>query len=251
MRETALRALALMDLTDLNANSSDEAVAKLCASATTPHGKVAAICIWPRYVKTAKPLLKGSSIKIATVVNFPDGDEDTAPVVMETEKAIKDGADEVDLVFPYRAFKRGEHDLAGEQISIIASVCKDRALLKVILETGELRDAGLIKAASELALDEGADFIKTSTGKVQVNATPRAAEIMLEAIKASGRKDAGFKPAGGIKTVADAAIYLDIADRIMGPDWAKPSTFRFGASSLLTDILAVLEGKASTAGTGY
>jgi deoxyribose-phosphate aldolase len=251
MREIALRALALMDLTDLNANSSDEAVAKLCASAETLHGKVAAICIWPRFVKGAKPLLKDSGIKIATVVNFPNGDEDTAPVVIETEKAIKDGANEIDLVFPYRAFKRGEAELAGEQISIIASVCKDRALLKVILETGELRDSGLIRAASELALDEGADFIKTSTGKVQVNATPRAAEIMLEAIKASGRKDAGFKPAGGIKTVADAAVYLEIADRIMGPDWAKPSTFRFGASSLLGDILAVLDGKESAAGTGY
>lgn len=251
MRETALRALSLMDLTDLNANSSAEAVAKLCGSAASPHGNVAAICIWPRFVKGAKPLLKGSGIRIATVVNFPDGNEDTAPVVMETEKAIKDGADEIDLVFPYRAFKRGEHELAGEQISIIASVCKDRALLKVILETGELRDAGLIRAASELALEEGADFIKTSTGKAQVNATPRAAEIMLEAIKASGRRDAGFKPAGGIKTVADAAVYLELADRIMGPDWAKPATFRFGASSLLGDILAVLEGRQSTAGTGY
>jgi deoxyribose-phosphate aldolase len=251
MRETALRALALMDLTDLNANSSDEAVTKLCASATTAYGKVAAVCIWPRFVKTAKPLLKETGIKIATVVNFPDGDEDTAPVVIETEKAIKDGTDEIDLVFPYRAFKRGEHDLAGEQISIIASVCKDRALLKVILETGELREAGLIRAASDLALEEGADFIKTSTGKVQVNATPRAAEIMLEAIKASGRRDAGFKPAGGIKTVADAQVYLDLADRIMGPDWAKPSTFRFGASSLLSDILSVLDGKPSTGGAGY
>jgi deoxyribose-phosphate aldolase len=251
MREIALRALALMDLTDLNANSSTEAVTKLCASTETPHGKVAAVCIWPRFVNVAKPLLKGSDVKIATVVNFPDGDVDTAPVVMETERAIKEGANEIDLVFPYRAFKRGEHELAGEQISIIASVCKDRALLKVILETGELKDAGLIRAASELALDEGADFIKTSTGKVLVNATPRAAEIILEAIKAAGRKDAGFKAAGGIKTVADAGIYLDLADRIMGPDWAKPATFRFGASSLLGDILAVLDGKESTGGTGY
>jgi deoxyribose-phosphate aldolase len=86
---------------------------------------------------------------------------------------------------------------------------------------------------------------------VQVNATPRAAEIMLEVIKASGRRDVGFKPAGGIKTVTDAQVYLDLADRIMGPDWTKPSTFRFGASSLLTDILAVLDGRESTAGTGY
>ena len=157
--DDARRALALMDLTDLNAHSSADAVATLCQKAVTPFGNVAAICIWPRFVKGAKPLLAGSGIKIATVVNFPDGDGDAAPVVMETEKAIKDGADEIDLVFPYRAFKKGEHDLAGEMIAIIASVCSGRALLKVILETGELREQKLVKSASELAIEEGADFI--------------------------------------------------------------------------------------------
>lgn len=247
----ARRALSLIDLTDLNANSSDQAVAALCAKAQTPFGKTAAICIWPRFVKGAKPLLKGTGIKIATVVNFPDGGEDTTPVVMETEKAIKDGADEIDLVFPYRAFKKGNHELAGEQIAIIASVCRSRALLKVILETGELKDLSLVKSASELAIAEGADFIKTSTGKVQVNATLAAAETMLNVIKSSGRPDLGFKPAGGIRTVADAEKYLDLADRIMGPDWATPATFRFGASGLLDDCLAALSGKASTGGSTY
>lgn len=249
--ELARRVLALIDLTDLNATSSDTAVAALCAKATTPYGKVAAICIWPRFVKGAKPLLKGTGIRIATVVNFPGGDEDTAPVVMETEKAIKDGADEIDLVFPYRAFKKGEHELAGEQIAIIASVCAKRALLKVILETGELRDQKLIKSASEMAIAEGADFIKTSTGKVPVNATLVAAEIMLNAIKASGRRDVGFKPAGGIRTVEEAAKYLSLADTIMGSDWATPKTFRFGASGLLDDCLAILSGKSATAGSSY
>ena len=126
----ARRALGLIDLTDLNATSSDAAVAALCAKAKTPYGKTAAICIWPRFVKGAKPLLKGTGVRIATVVNFPGGDDDPAPVVMETEKAIKDGADEIDLVFPYRAFKKGEHELAGEQIAIIASVCRGRAHFK-------------------------------------------------------------------------------------------------------------------------
>lgn len=249
--QTARRALGLIDLTDLNATSSDTAVAALCAKAATPFGKVAAICIWPRFVRGAKPLLAGSGIRIATVVNFPDGDEDCAPVVMETEKAIKDGADEIDLVFPYRAFKKGQHELAGEQIAIIASVCRGRALLKVILETGELRDQKLVKSASELAIAEGADFIKTSTGKVQVNATLASAETMLTAIKASGRRDVGFKPAGGIRTVEDAGAYLALADQIMGPDWTSPATFRFGASGLLDDCLAALSGSASTGGTGY
>lgn len=247
----ARRALALIDLTDLNANSSDAAVAALCAKAQTPFGTTAAICIWPRFVKGAKPLLKGTGVRIATVVNFPDGDDDPAPVVIETEKALKDGADEIDLVFPYRAFKKGEHELAGEQIAIIASVCRGRALLKVILETGELKDQSLVKSASELAIAEGADFIKTSTGKVQINATLAAAETMLNAIKSSGRRDVGFKPAGGIRTVADAEKYLDLADRIMGPDWATPATFRFGASGLLDDCLAALSGKASSEGAGY
>lgn len=249
--DLARRVLGLIDLTDLNATSSDTAIAALCAKADTPYGKVAAICIWPRFVKGAKPLLKGTGIHIATVVNFPDGDEDTAPVVMETEKAIKDGADEIDLVFPYRAFKKGDHDVAGEQIAIIASVCRDRAMLKVIMETGELRDQKLIKAASELAIAEGADFIKTSTGKVQVNATPQAAETMLNAIRASGRRTVGFKPAGGIRTVDDAAKYLELADTIMGSDWATPSTFRFGASGLLDDCLSALSGKAAASGSGY
>ncbi len=249
--DLARKVLGLIDLTDLNATSSDTAVAALCAKATTPYGKVAAICIWPRFVKGAKPLLKDTGIRIATVVNFPGGDEDSAPVVMETEKAIKDGADEIDLVFPYRAFKKGEHELAGEQIAIIASVCHRRALLKVIIEAGELRDQKLIKSASELAIAEGADFIKTSTGKVQINATLAAAEAMLSAIKASGRRDVGFKPAGGIRTVEEAAKYLELAGTIMGPDWATPATFRFGASGLLDDCLAVLSGTASTSVSNY
>jgi deoxyribose-phosphate aldolase len=249
--KTAQRVLGLIDLTDLNATSSDTAVAALCAKASTPYGKVAAICIWPRFVRGAKPLLKDTGIKIATVVNFPGGDEDAAPVVMETEKAIKDGADEIDLVFPYRAFKKGEYETAGEQIAIIASVCLGRALLKVILETGELRDQKLIKSASDLAIAEGADFIKTSTGKIQVNATLAAAETMLNAIKSSGRRDVGFKPAGGIRTVDDAAKYLELADTIMGADWAKPATFRFGASGLLDDCLAALSGTAPSTGSGY
>lgn len=249
--EIATRALALVDLTDLNAHSSDSAVAELCAKAVTPFGNVAAICIWPRFVKGAVPKLRGSGVKIATVVNFPSGDADTADVVMETEKSIKDGADEIDLVFPYMAFKRGNQDEAGEMIGIIASVCKNRALLKVILETGELREQRLIKTASELAILEGADFIKTSTGKVQVNATLPAATEMLKAIKSSGRKDVGFKAAGGIRTVEDAGNYLALADDIMGNGWVSSATFRFGASGLLDDILAALGGTENKSGSAY
>ena len=250
-KDIASRALGLVDLTDLNAHSSDGAVAELCRKAITPFGPVAAVCIWPRFVKGAVPLLKGSGVKIATVVNFPSGEADVAEVVMETEKAIRDGADEIDLVFPYREFKRGKHEEAGEHIGIIASVCKDRALLKVILETGELKEPKLIYAAADLAIAEGADFIKTSTGKVQVNASLAAASEMLKAIKATGRKDVGFKAAGGIRTVEDAGKYLALADEMMGKTWAAPATFRFGASGLLDDILAALGGTEAKSGSGY
>jgi deoxyribose-phosphate aldolase len=247
----AKRALALIDLTDLNATSSDKTVSDLCRRAATPFGHVAAICIWPRFVKNAKPLLKNTGVKLATVINFPHGSDDTAEVVMACEKAILAGADEIDLVFPYVSFKRGYHDEAGEQIAVIASVCKDRALLKVIIEAGELKDQNLVRQASELAIAEGADFIKTSTGKVHINATLATAETMLNAIRAASETHVGFKPAGGIRTVKDAAAYLALADKIMGPDWVSPKTFRFGVSALLEDILATLNGKTPNLNSGY
>ncbi len=249
--KTAQRALALLDLTDLNDDSSAEAVADLCRRAVTPHGHVAAICIWPRFVKGARPLLKGTGVRIATVVNFPGGGTDTPAVVAETKRAISDGADEIDLVMPWAALTKGDAAIVRKQIKAVRKACGKKAKLKVILETGKLEKPGFIRAASEIAIEEGADFIKTSTGKVPVNATPQAARIMLKAIRRSGKKKLGFKPAGGIRTVADAGAYLDIAADIMGKKWARPRTFRFGASSLLADILATLDGTDTAATTGY
>jgi deoxyribose-phosphate aldolase len=135
-------------------------------------------------------------------------------------------------------------------VEAVRAACP-QACLKVILETGELKDSALIRRASELAIAGGADFIKTSTGKVAVNATLEAADIMLQAIRDS-RKRVGFKPAGGIGSVADADLYLRLAETIMGPNWIMPSTFRFGASSLLDDILGVLSGGTSArVSSGY
>ena len=165
-------------------------------------------------------------------------------------QAIADGADEIDLVIPYKAYLAGNEACVTEMVTAVRAACP-QACLKVILETGEIRDSGKIRLASELAISAGADFIKTSTGKVAVNATLEAADIMLQAIRDS-RKKVGFKPAGGISTVADAALYLSLADTIMGEDWVMPSTFRFGASGLLDDINAVLSGERSTAAaSGY
>lgn len=251
-REAAALALSLLDLTNLKEDCTPEQIAALCQKAHTPYGTTAAICIWPRFVAQARAAFgKDTSVRIATVVNFPSGDLDVATVVAETKRAIADGADEIDLVIPYKKFLRGDENAVSEMVSAVRKACPSPALLKVILETGELKDKALIRRASEIAIAEGADFIKTSTGKVSINATLEAADIMLQAIRDS-RKNVGFKPAGGIGTVEDATLYLRLAETIMRPNWAMPSTFRFGASGILDDILNVLAGgEPSKASSGY
>lgn len=250
-REAATLALSLLDLTNLREDCDEQAIETLCGRASTPYGSVAAICIWPRFVAQARALLReGNKIRIATVVNFPSGGLPVEAVVEETRRAISDGADEIDLVIPYRAFLAGDESAVVEMTAAVRQACS-KACLKVIIETGELKESARIRRASELAIAAGADFIKTSTGKVRVNATLEAADVMLRTILQSART-IGFKPAGGISTVADADLYLRLAGTIMGDDWIMPSTFRFGASSLLDDIVAVLSGQASQrTSTGY
>ncbi|MBT9291262.1 deoxyribose-phosphate aldolase [Prosthecodimorpha staleyi] len=245
----AARALPLVDLTDLGDTCTPAAVDALVDRAATAFGPVAAVCLWPRFVARARSRLDPASpIRIATVVNFPDGGTDLAAVVAETEAALRDGADEIDLVLPYRALMAGDAAAAERMIAAVRALFPPPPVsLKVILETGRLADPALIRQAADLAIAAGADFIKTSTGKVDVNATPEAAEIMLQAIWDAGRP-CGFKAAGGIRTTEDAGRYLDIADRILGPDWASPATFRFGASGLLDDLLARLGGGTAAAG---
>jgi deoxyribose-phosphate aldolase len=252
LRETAAVALSLLDLTNLRDDCTPAQIEALCARAQSPYGNTAAICIWPRFVAQARAILGTDHVvKIATVVNFPAGDMEVADVAAEAREAIADGADEIDLVIPYRAFLAGNEQAVTDMVAAVRAECKGPVLLKTILETGEIKDTALIRRASELAIEAGSDFIKTSTGKVAINATLEAADIMLRAIRASGRK-VGFKPAGGIGSVSDAALYLSLAETIMAPDWAMPSTFRFGASSLLDDILNVLAGgESKTASSGY
>ena len=249
-KQAAARALPLVDLTDLTDTCNHEAIDRLCDRAQTRFGNTGAICIWPRFVAHAKSRLRGKKLPIATVVNFPAGDASVEMTVLETRAALDDGADEIDLVHPYRAFSSGDETASRAMIEAVKAETEGRGLLKVILETGELTDDQAVRRASELAIEAGADFIKTSTGKVPVNATPQVAEIMIQAIADSG-KDVGFKPAGGVKTVEDTASYLAIADRIMGPDWVSPKTFRFGASGVLDDLLAALEGGAAETSVGY
>jgi deoxyribose-phosphate aldolase len=176
---------------------------------------------------------------VATVVNFPDGSADAGRVRREVRRAVAAGAGEVDAVLPWRAWLAGDRAAALPVLEACREAARDR-VLKVILESGELRDPALLREASLAALAAGADFIKTSTGKVAVNATPEAARVMLEAIRDFGR--GGFKAAGGVRSVADAAGYLALADGILGPAWADAAHFRIGASALLGALREVVAG---------
>lgn len=238
-RTVAARALALLDLTNLGDPCTEADVEALCARAVGPHGRVAAVCVWPRFVALCRERLEGTAVAIAAVANFPDGSADIDRAVAETRGIVAAGADEVDVVLPYADWLAGKQGLAGDLVAACKEACGHDAHLKVILETGRLGGAETIAAASRDAIAAGADFIKTSTGKIEVSATPEAAEAMLSVIHESPRP-VGFKAAGGIRTLADAETYLAIADRILGPDWATPKTFRFGASGLLDDLLAHL-----------
>ena len=250
LKAAALRALKLMDLTTLNDDDTTEKVVALCHDAKTAVGNTAAICIYPRFIPAAKKALREQGtpeVRIATVTNFPHGNDDIEIAVAETKAAVAYGADEVDVVFPYRALIAGNEEVGFELVKQCKEACGD-ITLKVIIETGELKEEALIKKASEICIKAGADFIKTSTGKVPVNATPEYARMMLEVIRDMGvAKTVGFKPAGGVRTAEDAALYLAMADELLGAEWADNMHYRFGASSLLTNLLNTLEVTDQTA----
>ena len=247
-RAVAALALSCLDLTNLSETCDAAQIEALCARARTPFGDVAAICIWPRFVARARALLgPANPVSIATVVNFPGGSDPLEATLAETRAALAEGADEIDLVVPYRALLAGEGGAIDATVAAVRAAAP-RAVLKTILETGILASPGAIAEASRRAIAAGADLLKTSTGKAPVNATPEAAAVMLRTIRESGRP-VGFKAAGGIGSVAVAGVYLDLAAAEMGPGWATPATLRFGASGLLDDLLAVLGGGTS-AGTG-
>jgi len=243
----AARALALVDLTELSDTCTVEAIDRLCERAVGPHGRTAAVCVWPRFVSHAAFRLRGSHVAIATVVNFPAGGDGIDATVAEAVRALHDGADEIDLVLPYHSFLNGNTAVAEAMVAAVRAVVHHPNRLKVILETGSYPDRGHVSAAARLAIDHGADFVKTSTGKTKVSATPEAAEAMLHVIRESG-KPVGLKPSGGIRSLDDAAVYLELADRIMGPEWATPATFRFGASGLLDALEAAIAGDGDADG---
>ena len=238
---TARTALACLDLTSLNDDDQPADIERLCERAMGPQGPTAAVCVWPRFVALARTRLP-AAVRVAAVANFPDGSTDLARALRDTQQIVDAGGDEVDVVIPYR-----EPAAAPALLAAVRRACSGLTL-KVILETGELQDEALIRQACAIALDAGADFLKTSTGKAPVSATPAAARLLLQAIVQGGHQNVGFKPAGGIRTVADAALYIALTAEHLGS--VTPQRFRIGASGLLNDIEAVLGGTAAQTASG-
>lgn len=241
-QHSARLALACLDLTSLGDADTEADIAALCQRAQTPFGPVAAVCVWPRLAAFARTQLP-ASIAVAAVANFPHGNTDIDATVRDTMQIVQAGAQEVDLVLPYRSLMAGDERAVAELLTAVRQACPD-LLLKVILETGELKTQALIERACQLSLDGGADFLKTSTGKTPVSATLEAARILLGAIAASpaAKTRVGFKAAGGIRTVTEATAYLALTQKLLGASALTPQRFRIGASSLLNDIEAVLSG---------
>jgi len=239
-------ALSMIDLTTLEGKDSEGKVKQLCYKASHLHYKhpglpyVAAICVYPTMVPIAKKELAGTGINVASVATaFPSGMADINAKLDEVKSVVDAGADEVDMVISRGRFLSGDYNYVSDEISQVKDAC-GKAHLKVILETGELVTLDNVQLASDIAMEAGADFIKTSTGKVSPAATPPVVLTMLEAIRdfqiKTGKK-IGMKPAGGISTAKQAIQYLVMIKETLGDDWLSPNLFRFGASSLANDIL--------------
>jgi len=241
-KSAARLALRLMDLTRLEVDDRPSKIEALCRRAATPFGSPAAVCIYPAWLVAARRTLRVSdlegTVKLATVANFPAGDAGPEEAAAQVRKALALGADEVDVVFPWQRLVEGDESAGIELVAACREACAQHTL-KVILETGCLSVPERISQAAGIAIEAGADFLKTSTGKVSINATLEAAHILLETIRESGR-DVGCKVSGGVRTTGQAIEYLELASEIMGHDWLTPGHFRFGASGLLDDLLATL-----------
>lgn len=255
-------AIRCIDLTTLEGKDSTGRVRSLCAKAVNPRPgwpnvpSVAAVCVYPNLVPAAKDALRGTSVKVASVATaFPSGLSSLEVKLADAAAALAAGADEIDMVIDRGAFLSGNERAVFDEIVAVKQLCGD-AHLKVILETGELGTYDNIRRASDLALEAGADVIKTSTGKVGTNATFPSALVMCEAIRDFARRTGerrGLKVAGGVRNTKQALTYLVIVKETLGDAWLVPDRFRIGASALLDDLLMQLEKEETGhyAGTDY
>ncbi|MBO7587182.1 MAG: deoxyribose-phosphate aldolase [Bacteroidales bacterium] len=241
--------LGSIDLTTLEGSDNKAVVESLCRKAIGFRNEkrripsTAAVCVYPPFVKQAKTVLQGTDIRVASVAGaFPAGQSPIEIKVAEIKYAIQQGADEIDMVISRGKFLEGNLQEVFDEIRVIREVCKD-VTLKVILETGELKTPNNIYRASQLAMLAGADFIKTSTGKIAVNATPEAFVVMMDAVRRhhekTGRK-VSIKAAGGISDSETALLYVNLLTQVLGKEWLSNSCFRIGASRLATKVFDVI-----------
>ncbi|HVH64003.1 MAG TPA: deoxyribose-phosphate aldolase [Candidatus Dormibacteraeota bacterium] len=243
-------AIRCMDLTTLEGQDTPGKVAALCAKAVRPKAgditipPVAAVCVYPLRIADCVEYLRGSAVRVASVATaFPSGQSFTSIKVAETEQAVRAGAQEIDMVIDRGAFLSGDYQRVYDEVVAVKEACGE-AHLKVILETGELGTYDAIRRASILSMAAGADFIKTSTGKVQPAATLPVALVMMETIRDFHRETGravGFKAAGGIRTAKQAIAYLVVTYETLGADWMTPERLRLGASTLLNDVLMQID----------
>ncbi|MEO5730941.1 MAG: deoxyribose-phosphate aldolase [Byssovorax sp.] len=251
-------AVSMMDLTTLEGKDSAGKVRQMSYKARAPSGdpsvpSCAAVCVYPKLVPIAKKALEGSTVKVASVSTaFPSGLSPLAVKLADVRQAVELGADEIDMVIDRGAMLSGEFNAVFDEIAATKEACGE-AHLKVILETGELGSYDVVRKASQIAMLAGGDFIKTSTGKIVPAATPPVTLVMLEAIRdyyyATGKR-IGMKPAGGIRTAKQALHYLVMVKETLGDAWLNNEMFRFGASTLLNDVLMQLEKERTGAYQG-
>ena len=248
-----------VDLTTLSCTDSVESVTEFAGKAVKfyqqfPHlPNVASICIYPPFVETVGVVVDGTDMRITSVAGgFPSSQTFLEVKVLEVAMAVENGADEIDIVLNVGKMLEGHYDEVANEVEVIRTETSPEVVLKVIIESGALKTPDLIRKASLLSMFAGADFVKTSTGKIDVSATPEAAVVMCQAIRdyyrKTGRK-VGFKPAGGVRSAEDAALYYTIVEEILGKEWLTPELFRIGASSAANNLLTAMGDGLKKSGT--
>lgn len=242
-----------IDLTTLSCSDSVESVTAFARKAVEFYtnypaiANVASICIYPPFVETVGLAVDDTPMRITSVAGgFPSSQTFLEVKMLETAMAVENGADEIDIVLNVGKMLEGHYDEVANEVEVIRTEMSPEVVLKVIIESGALKTPDLIRKASLLSMFAGADFVKTSTGKIDVSATPEAAVVMCQAIRdyyrKTGRK-VGFKPAGGVRSAEDAALYYTIVEEILGKEWLTPELFRIGASSAANNLLTAIEGR--------
>ncbi len=242
-----------IDLTTLSCNDSVESVTTFAEKAAAfyhkyPHiPNVASICVYPSFVETVGLAVDGTPMRITSVAGgFPSSQTFMEVKALEIAMAVENGADEIDIVLNVGKMLTGHYDEAASEVEMLVGECGEDVVLKVIIESGALKTPELIRKASLLSMFAGADFVKTSTGKIDVAATPEAAVVMCQAIRdyyAKTGKKIGFKAAGGVRTAEDAALYYTIVEETLGKEWLTPDLFRIGASSVANNLISAIEGE--------